>query len=435
MTIELKLVATKVASNLSPGYYLDGQGLYLQVRKGGTKSWIYRYFVKGVNGAKDRQREMGLGSYGTGRNCLTLQAARDKCQEYRDRRRDGHDPIDFRDDNKAKVAADAEAKRLAEQAKLARKTFDECADAYIELKAAEWKPGGGSEEDWRAHLRIHASPIIGKLPVDQVTTDHVLRVLEPIWRTKTETATRVRGHIEKVLNAAKGRGLRTGENPASWSHLSSLGMPSPRKVTKVEHHQALPYQQVGAFMRDLRGYREPRKHPGLAANALEFIILTATRSGEVRGAKWLELDLDAATWTIPAERMKMGKEHVVPLSRAALELLASLPIGDSEYVFPNTRGEPLSDMAPLQVLRRMRVPSTVHGFRSSFTDWCAETTNYPNIVRDMALAHKINSQVEAAYRRGDLLEKRSPLMEDWAVYCGTVAVTATVVPIREGVAA
>ena len=412
----------EVAGIEAPGNHLDAEGLYLQVRVSKvsgrvSRNWVHRY----TYGRK--QREMGLGTF----PAVGLAKARKVRDANKDLLFRGTDPLAARE-------ADIAATEAAKQAARARKTFAECAAAYIAAKSPEWKPGGRSEAFWTTTLGNHASHL-GKLPVDEVTTDHVLSVLEPLWSTTTETATRLRGQIEAVIDYATARKLRSGENPARWrGHLDKL-LASPRKVTKVEHHEALPYQQVGAFMRDLRTYRDPRNQPGLALQALEFVVLTAARSGEVRGAKWSEIDLDSATWTVPAERMKAGKEHVVPLSRAALDLLASLPIGDSEYVFPNTRGEPLSDMAPLEVLRRMRVASTVHGFRSSFMDWCAETTNYPTVVADMALAHMIKNRVEAAYRRGDLLTKRRALMEDWAVFCGTVATPAKVTPIREGMAA
>ena len=271
---------------------------------------------------------------------------------------------------------------------------------------------------------------MGSLLVRDVGLPHVLEVLRPIWSTKTETATRVRARLEAVLDWATTNNYREGLNPARWKgHLKNL-LAKPSKVAEVVHHQALPVRAVGAFMRDLRG------HSGMGARALEFAILCASRSGEVRGATWAEIDLDAAVWTIPAARMKMGKEHRVPLSDAALELLKALPrIQDNELVFPAARGGQLSDMTLSAVLRRMKVPAVPHGFRSTFRDWCAEFTNYPRDVAEMALAHAIGDKVEAAYRRGDLFGKRQKMMQGWADYCARVQTDASVTPIARKVTA
>jgi integrase len=255
----------------------------------------------------------------------------------------------------------------------------------------------------------------------------VLRVLQPIWTSKTETAVRLRGRLERVLDWAKAQGYREGENPAAWrGHLDKL-LAEPRKVAKREHHAALPWQEIGAFMRDVRAM------PGASALALEIIILTAARTSEVLNARWAEFDLDAALWTVPAARMKAHKEHRVPLSDAAVAALrkALADAEESEYLFPSRKGAPLSNMACLKLLERMgRADLTVHGFRSTFRDWCSEATDYPRDVAEMALAHTIESKVESAYRRGDLLEKRRALMADWAVYCDTVRTAGDVVPLR-----
>ena len=253
---------------------------------------------------------------------------------------------------------------------------------------------------------------------------HVVKILEPIWNTKTETATRLRGRIESVLDWATVRGFRHGENPARWKgHLDKI-LPKPSKVTKVEHHVALPVDDIGAFMAELR------KREGVAARALEFAILTAARSGEVRGATWSEIDLDSGVWIIPGERMKAGREHRVPLSEGAIKLLQALPrFGHTDLVFVAPRGGMLSDMTMTAVMRRMEVDAVPHGFRSTFRDWAAERTAYPRDVAEMALAHTIGDKVEAAYRRGDLFEKRCRMMADWAAFCNT-KVTGDVVPIN-----
>jgi integrase len=267
--------------------------------------------------------------------------------------------------------------------------------------------------------------VIGRMLVRDIDLPHIEAVLRPIWETKTETATRVRGRIEKVLDWATVGKYREGLNPARWKgHLDSRLAP-PRKLTKVEHHAALAAGRVGAFMAELR------KQAGMGARALEFAILTAARSGEVRGAIWEEIDLEAAVWTVPAERMKAGKEHRVPLSTPAIRILKALPrIDGTELVFPAARGGKLSDMTLSAVLRRMNVPAVPHGFRSTFRDWCAEQTNYPRDVAEMALAHTIGDKVEAAYRRGDLFDKRTKLMKAWGDFCGRVQTDATVTPIR-----
>jgi integrase len=310
-------------------------------------------------------------------------------------------------------------------------TFDKAAEAYIAAHSAGWRNAKHGDQ-WKNTLDTYASPVIGKLPVSSVNTALVLRVLEPIWADKTETASRLRGRIERVLDWAKVQGYRTGENPALWrGHLENL-LVKKSKVAKVVHHPALPWQDIGAFMRDLCAMQ------GGAALALQLIILCASRTSEVLNARWAEFDLDGALWIIPADRMKAEKEHRVPLSGTALAVLvkAKAEALDSEFVFPGRKGSTLTNMACLAVLKRMgRADLTVHGFRSTFRDWCSESTDYPRDVAESALAHAIGDKVEAAYRRGDLMEKRRALMSDWAVYCETVRTFADVVQIRAKVAA
>lgn len=405
-----KLSAVAVQKAKAPGYYGDGGGLWLQISKLGGKSWVFRFTQHG------KTREMGLGPVHT----VSLSQARVKASEFRAVVADGRDPI-------------AERKAQQQHARLSAanaKTFDECATAYIEAHRAGWKNEKHGKQ-WSATLDAYASPVIGKLPASAVDTGLVLRILEPIWQEKTETASRLRGRIESVLDWATVRGYRAGENPARWKgHLDKL-LPARSKVQKVQHHAALPYVEIGAFMAELR------KREGVSARALEFSILTVARSGEVRGAMWAEFDLEGRVWTVPAERMKAGKEHRVPLSKEAVALLKALPrLEDCEYVFPAPKGGKLSDMALTAVLRRMeRADLTQHGFRSTFRDWAGETTAYPREVIEHALAHQLKDKAEAAYQRGDLLAKRARLMADWAKYCGlTKAAAGSVVAINQGAA-
>jgi integrase len=304
------------------------------------------------------------------------------------------------------------------------------ADLYIAAHEGSWR-NPKHRQQWRNTLAAEAYPHMGELPAADVDTAHVMAALEPIWRTKPETATRLRGRIEAVLAYAKARGWRSGENPARWrGHVANM-LPKRSKVAPVVHHAALPWRDVAAFMADLRA------EGGLAPRALELTILTAARSGEVLNARWPEFDLDEAVWTVPAERMKGGKQHRVPLAPAAVALLRSLLVlrdaKRGDWVFPGARtARPLSNMAMEMVLRRMeRGDLTVHGFRSSFRDWCAESTGYQREVAEAALAHTLGDKVEAAYRRGDLFEKRRRLMEDWATFCARIAPAAgDVVPLR-----
>jgi integrase len=395
-----RLSAVRVQGVRKPGYYGDGGGLYLRVAPGGAKGWIFRY------GGRGRRRDMGLGGYPS----IGLAKARELAGDCRGMIAAGLDPIAARNEKRAAAAVEA-AKAM---------TFDDCATAYITAHEAAWR-NPKHRQQWKNTLSTYVSPVLGKLPVAAVDTGLVLKVLEPIWARKPETASRVRGRMEAVLDWAKVRGYRTGENPARWrGHLDHL-LPAKSKVRKVEHHAALPYAQVGAFVASLH------EQPGISAHALEFLILTATRTGETLGATWDEVDIGAKLWTIPAGRMKAGKEHRVPLSDAALAVLKEMrEIRHSDYVFPGGRDRrPLSEMSLLMLLRRMKQGDiTAHGFRSTFRDWAAERTTFAREVAEMALAHAIPDAVEAAYRRGDLVDKRRKLMDAWAAYCAKIETDA-----------
>lgn len=403
-----KLSTARVASLSKRGLYADGLGLYLQVAEGGTKSWLFRFMKDG------RARKMGLGSVHT----VTLAMAREKATEARRRLLDDVDPIEERKEARQAVRLEA-AKSL---------TFKECAERYIAAHSAGWKNVKHAAQ-WSATLETYAYPHFGNLPVASIDVGLVLKAIEPIWNTKTETASRVRGRIESVLDWAAARKYRSGENPARWrGHLDHL-LPARRDVSKVKHHPALPYAEVGGFISTIREIE------GVASRALEFAILTAARTNEVVKARWPEVDVEARMWTIPAERMKAGREHRVPLSDRAIEILAGLPREKgSDFVFIGDKpGKPLSNMAMLMMLRRMkRDDLTVHGFRSTFRDWAAEQTAYPNEMVEMALAHAVSDKTEAAYRRGDMLEKRRRLMQDWSAFCNLPARGGEVVPMRGG---
>lgn len=321
---------------------------------------------------------------------------------------------------------EAEAAALAREraAKAASVTFKAAAETYIAANEGNWR-NDKHRQQWTNTLTTYAYPIIGELPVAAITTAHVLQILEPIWKEKAETASRVRGRIETILDAAKARGYRDGENPARWrGHIAQI-LPARARLTRG-HHKALPYEDVPAFVMRLR------ERAAVAASALEFTILTGARSGEVLGASWDEVDLDKAVWTIPAKRMKAGREHRVPLTARAVEILNETQKLGSEWLFPAVKGGKLSGMAMSMLLRRMDVPVTVHGFRSAFRDWAAECTAFPHEVAEMALAHTIENKVERAYRRGDLFDKRRRLMDDWAKYCGKGAASSgSVTPIRK----
>lgn len=380
---------------LDEGWHADGGNLYLFVR-GASRGWVFRYTAP-----DGKRRNMGLGGF----PAVSLAVARREATKLREQVKN---PLDRKD-----PIAEGQAKRLQARLDAAKRTtFAEAASAFIKAKSAGW--GNAKHiQQWGNTLATYAYPIIGVLPVEAVDTALVLKVLEPIWPTKTETASRLRGRIESVLDWATTSGYRQGENPARWrGHLDNL-LPKPSKVQTVEHLAALPFAQIGSFMAELR------KREGLTARALELAILTAARSGEIRGATWGEFDVDQAYWTIPASRMKAEKEHRVPLSDATMALLKALHAGESgALLFPSTKGTQISDMTLGAVIKRMGLAVTVHGFRSTFRDWAGETTSYPREVIEHALAHQLKDKAEAAYARGSLFEKRRALMQDWADYCG-----------------
>jgi integrase len=402
-------LAPVALKTLTDGWHSDGGNLYLFVR-GPSRAWVFRYV-----GPDGKRRNMGLGS----QYAIGLAEARKQAALLREQVKHPtapNDPLSARRQSRAD-------QRMAQRKHM---TFKASALAYIEAHRAEWK-NAKHEQQWQNTLATYAYPVFGDLPVADVDEALVLKVLMPIWEKKTQTATRVRGRIEAVLDWATFNKFRHGDNPARWKGHLDNSLAKPNKVTKVTHHAALPYAVIGSFMESLRA-RE-----GLGARALEFAILTAARSGEVRGATWDEIDLPNRLWVVPAERMKMEREHRVPLSDAAITLLEALPrIEDETLVFPSSkRGKPMSDMTLTAVLRRMgHGDVTAHGFRSTFRDWAAESTNYPGDLAEMALAHSVGDKVEAAYRRGDMLAKRFRMMNDWAKFCATIAITAgdTVTP-------
>jgi integrase len=399
--------------DLKPGLYGDGNGLYLQVSNTKTKAWVFRFMIAG------RARKMGLGDF----ERVTLVDARKKAMAAHSLVVDGIDPIEERDARKAAVAVE-KAKAM---------TFKECAEGYIQAHQSGWKSPKHASQ-WTATLATYAYHVIGALPVGAVDEAHVMKILQPIWNTKTETASRVRGRIEKILDRAKALKLRTGENPARWGgHLDQL-LPRRSQVAPVEHHAALPYVDIPAFVAKLR------QRDSVSARALEFTILTAARTGDTIGAKRHEIDASEKLWTVPAARLKGKKggrkrDHAVPLTDRALAILEDLPV-DGDFVFPGGKeGKGLSNMALAEALKDLGYSptvATVHGFRSTFKDWCSEQTAYPNEMSEMALAHTVADKVEAAYRRGDLREKRRRLMQDWADFCGSAprGESANVVPMR-----
>jgi integrase len=393
-----RLTALKVEKAKEPGMYSDGGGLYLRVTDTGAKNWILRFMLD------RRPRWMGLGPlalYG-------LSEARARALDARRKRHEGIDPIEARRAERARQRLDA-AKAI---------TFGEVAATYIAAHRAGWRNGKHLAQ-WEATLRIHAAPIMS-LPVQSVDTALVVKVLEPIWTTRPETASRLRGRIEAVLDYAKVREFRDGENPARWrGHLAKL-LPARSKVRDVKHHAALPYAALPAFLASLR------QQEGNAARALEFLILTATRTGETIGARWKDVDLLDKTWTVPAARMKAHREHRVPLSVRALAILGEMQAArqadaDDAHVFAGRKpATPLSNMAFLMLLRRMgHGDLTTHGFRATFKTWASEHTSAQNQTVEASLAHVIGDKVEQAYRRGDLLEKRRRLMQQWATFCTT----------------
>lgn len=401
------------------GRYLlsDGNGLNLQIMPSGTKSWLLRFMLGG------KSREMGLGSFGETADCLSLAQARERAAEARALLKQGIDPIDAR-------KRSAEAAKIERALKAARTiTFREVAEEYIQTHEAGWKSAKHAAQ-WSSTLGTYAYPVIGDTPVGSINADHLETVLKPIWQSKNETASRVRGRIEAVLDFAKSKGLRQSDNPARWSEGLKHRLPNISKVRRVSHHPALHWEKLPAFMSDLL------KKVGTSANALAFCILTAARSGEVRGANWSEIDLNKKIWTIPASRMKGGREHRVPLSDPALDILSKMKaLATDRYslIFPSTRSRTqLTDMAMSQLIRGMnRVegadnppwtstddrPIVAHGFRSTFRDWCEEATFTPHAVSEAALAHVVANKVEAAYHRTDHFEKRRVLMDKWAEHC------------------
>lgn len=384
--------------NAKPGRHADGAGLHLLVKDTGARSWVYRFMLNG------KSRDLGLGP-AAGTDSISLAVARDLAAVLRLKVKAGVDPLEERQIKAAEELAAAQA------ASVAGVTFKAVAEAYIAANKASWR-NAKHRQQWSNTLVSYVYPVMGDMPVSDIGTAHVLKILEPIWQDKPETAARIRGRIETVLDAAKARGYREGENPARWrGHIAQI-LPARPRLSRG-HHKAMPYAAVPDFMRQLR------ERAALAALSLEFVILTAARTSEVLGAKWDEVDLDKALWTIPPERMKAGKEHRVPLSPRAVEILESVRPLDSDWLFPATKGGKLSTMAMSMLLRRMKVDVTVHGFRSAFRDWSAERTGYAHEVCEMALAHVIGNKSEAAYRRGDLFDKRRRLMDDWASYCAS----------------
>ncbi|NTI22267.1 integrase arm-type DNA-binding domain-containing protein [Rhizobium rhizogenes] len=402
-----KLTDQGIKALSKPGLYNDGLGLYLQVSTFGTKSWLFRFKRDG------QSRKMGLGALHT----ISLKAARQKAQECRIKLDAGLDPIE-----------DRKAVRLARKAETAvAMTFKQCAQKYIDAHQGTWKNPKHAAQ-WPSTLKTYVYPVFGDLSVKDIDVGLVLKVIEDIWKTKPETASRVRGRIEVVLDWAAARNYRSGENPARWrGHLDKL-LPARSKVAKVKHHEALPYRDINPLVVEMQA------NDSTSARALEFTILTGVRTNEAIGAMWSEIDKGNRMWTIPAERMKGGREHRVPLSDRAIAILDALPREKgSDIVFLGARkGKSLSNMAMLEMIRGLRPGKgvTVHGFRSTFRDWAAEQTAYPNELVEMALAHAVSDKVEAAYRRGDMLERRRRLMKDWSEYCSMAPRSADVVALR-----
>jgi integrase len=418
-----KLTAKEVEKKSKPGLYGDGGGLTLQITKAGVKSWLFRFMIDG------KAYGMGLGPLHT----ITLAEARQKATEARKMLFDGINPLRAKEQAELAVALT--------QAKLM--TFDQCASGYIDAHRASWKSAKHADQ-WANTIATYVSPIIGSLPVSEVDTALVVKVLRQkttdgaqFWESKTETATRVRGRIELVLGWATTSGYRTGDNPARWKgHLDNL-LATISKARRTKNHPSLDWQRIGSFVSALR------QRSGVAARAVEFAIMTASRSGEVRGACWSEIDLAAKVWTIPASRMKAKREHEVPLSDAAVALIKSMPrIDGTDLIFPGTKGQALSDMSLTAVIRRMNgeAPTwvdkdgntiTIHGFRSTFRMWAAESTNYPREVAEHALAHQLPDAVERAYQRGTQFAKRAAMMSEWAKFCRMMRCeSGQVVPIN-----
>ncbi len=383
------LSAVKIRNLTKPGKYADGNGLYLVVDASGAKRWLLRTVVKG------KRRDIGLG----GLAVVSLANAREDARTYRKTARDGGDPL--QDRRKARTPIP---------------TFAECVKEVHAIRLPHWRnPKHGAQ--WLTTLETYAFPFFGDRSIDQIESGDVLKVLLPIWVTKAETARRVRQRLKAVFDYAKAKGFRSGDNP-----LEGIGKVLPKQIDQPVHHPSVAYQDVAAFMKALN------KQPGIAARALEFTILTAARSGEVRGATWNEIDMDNRTWTIPGKRMKSAKQHRVPLSNAAMDVLRGLPrLGD--LVFPGVIDRnPLSDASLTSVMRRMDVDAVPHGFRSTFRDWAAERTNFPRDVCEGALAHVLPDKTEKAYKRTDLFDKRRKLMNAWAAFATSVGADVIAIP-------
>ncbi len=408
--IELSALQVRaLAESANQGFHAVGgvSGLYLRT-VGGSCSWVLRTVIAG------KRRDMGLGGFPS----VTLAGARERAREARLAIDAGKDPIDQR----------GAAKRLLRASVAKTVTFEQSATSYIAANEAAWKNAKHAAQ-WVTTLRTYAFPVIGDMRVADVESAHVKAIIEPIWYTKTETAKRLLGRIERVLSAATTAGYRDGLNPARWDdHFQNI-LPALGKIQKRKHHEAMAIDDVGAFMVRLADVE------GMTARALQLLILTATRSGDVRGALWAEMDLQAGVWTIPPSRIKAGIELRVPLTGPALTLLRSLPV-ENELVFPTQKGKALSDMAFLMLMRRMKVDAVPHGFRSTFRDWVGERTSFPTDLAEMSLAHKIVNKVEAAYARSDLFDKRRELMNAWAKHVGTIAQpnARNVTPIKRQVA-
>lgn len=422
--IAKELGALAVSRLKKPGMYPVGKvaGLYLQVSSETSRSWVLRVTVG------DKRREIGLGPY----PAVGLKDAHTRAQAERDKIKSGVDPVIERQ-------AAGSALRAAQASEI---TFSDAAKQFISSRAHGWKNAKHADQ-WRNTIAQYAEPVLGKMLVRHISREHVLQVLDPIWTTKTETASRVRGRIENILDWARVKGYRSGENPALWRGNLDHLLAKPSTITVVRHHPALPYQQIGGFLENLR------ENEATGAKCLEFAILTCSRSIEVRGARWAEFDLDLGIWCVPAERMKLKKEHRVPLSQAAIDLLRGLRqperADENSLVFPSPRGKVLSDMTLLAVIRRMNgdseppiwrdpkqkdAPVVPHGFRSTFKDWATEMTNHPRELIEVALAHIPGDSSEMAYWRSEVLERRRQLMTDWADFASRPFNTGNVLPLQ-----
>ncbi|MDR5778783.1 tyrosine-type recombinase/integrase [Caballeronia sp. LZ065] len=394
-----------------PGKHAVGgvDGLYLSISDTGAGYWVLRATIAG------KRREIGLGAYSA--KGMGVAEARAAALEKREEIKRGVDPVMQRKE----AASQLRAGQALEM------TFEKTAERYIAAKEVEWRNSKHGAQ-WTYTLAEYAHPIIGKMQVRHVTRSHVLEILEPIWQAKTETASRLRGRIEAILDYARVKGFRDeGVNPAAWRGNLDKLLSAPKKTKRVRNHPALPIVKMGAFMKTLRAIE------GVSARCLEFSILTAARSGEARAADWREIDLEKGIWSVPAEKMKARKEHRVPLPAAAVRLLKAIERQDDvDLVFPSPRSNrALSDMSLLAIMRRQGLEATPHGFRSTFRDWASEYTNYPRELAEVALAHIKGDATEAAYWRSDVLQKRRRLMEDWAAFCDKVIEEGAVIPLNK----